>query len=209
MANFLFLSLIALFFNMLPSSIAFNNSKTFSPTSKTVAMDTIIFTGIKSLWSGDDAWRSWTISTEQGDGSLNAAWSSSTSEWNFSLPGINGDIRRTWSDDREWTLNANGMTVHIKQVWSDDWHEWQISSRNMQLRLKTIWSGDDGWRSWRISDSHFGTFEIKTIWSGDDAWKSWNIDDQMPGVPPQLKMAATFIAVYVAAKLNDGFPKDD
>ncbi len=209
MTNFLLISLFALFLNLLPSSIALKNTKTHLPNQKTSAMDTIIFTGIKSLWSGDDAWRSWTVSTEQGDGSLNAQWSSSISEWSFSLPGINGNIRRTWSDDREWTLNANGMTVRIKQVWSDDWHEWQISSGNFNLRLKTQWSDDDGWRSWRISDSRLGSFEIKTIWSGDDAWKSWNIDDQMPGVPPQLKMGATFIAVYIATKLNNGFPKDD
>lgn len=161
-------------------------------------------TGMKTRWSGDDAWKEWDIYTDDGEGNLKTRWSGDDAwkEWAFSVPGASGTIKTRWSGDdawKEWQLSGSGNAT-MKTRWSgeDAWKEWEVSSAAGKYIVKTRWSGEDAWREWEVNGKH-GKMIIKTRWSGDDAWKEWQVTDSMNNGDLHLKVAAIFVAMYAGA----------
>ncbi|CAA6825262.1 MAG: Unknown protein [uncultured Aureispira sp.] len=149
-------------------------------------------------WSGDDAWKSWTLKTSAGNWSLATQWSGDDAwkSWTIKTGNENWSVSTQWSGDdawKSWNFKTDNDNFTMKTQWSgkDAWKSWTITSKYGDFLVKTQWSGDDAWKSWSITSPH-GDMLVKTQWSGDDAWKSWSITDNMQDAPPQAKMAAIF-----------------
>lgn len=168
-------------------------------------------------WSGNDAWKSWTIKTSDGNWSLATQWSGDDAwkSWTIKTGNQNWSVSTQWSGDdawKSWSFKAGDENFNMKTQWSGDdaWKSWTVTSKYGNFNVKTQWSGDDAWKSWTITSSH-GSMDVKTQWSGDDAWKSWSITDNMKDAPPQAKMAAIFccmvggIMPYTSTKASCAF----
>ncbi len=169
----------------------------------------VTLTGIKTRWSGDDAWKEWNISLNNKSGSMKTRWSGDDAwkEWKFELPEIAGTIKTRWSGDdawKEWVMNDGTQKIYMKTRWSGDgaWKEWKIKGTS-ELTIKTRFSGDDdGWKDWVITGPK-GKMNIKTRWSGGEgAWKDWVIKDEMPDEDLSLKYAAVFTCLIPGAVLR-------
>ncbi len=175
-----------------------------------MSLGQINFQGIQTVWSGQDAWKSWRISTNSGQGSLGTVWTNNPTSWNFEIGNINGKIQQKWSgSDNSWEVITNNLDVSIDQQWSNDWHSWEIKTNNgkFDFVIHTIWSGQDAWKSWEMTSMNQGNLKIKTVWSDDSAWQSWDIEDHMEQVPAAVKMAAIFIVIYNSLKINGQLPQ--
>ncbi|TND09149.1 MAG: hypothetical protein FD123_1552 [Bacteroidetes bacterium] len=141
------------------------------------------FTNLKTMWSGTDAWKEWTVTVNDQRGSLKTVWSGADAwkEWKYSVSGSSGTIK---------TMSG-----------ADAWKEWRITDGSKTYTVKTMWSGDDAWKEWRCTDG--GSFNIKTMWSGDDAWKEWRITDDI-SAPAEVKMALVFAAAIAGHTIPRG-----
>jgi len=148
------------------------------------------FTGIRSRYS--NAKNAWAIEFGEEPGTLTSRYSNSITSWNVEMPSGAAEIQSKYSNSfTNWTYAGGSGEIAITAVYSNSVAPWRVTSASGEvLTVATVYS--NSLAKWEISGIGDGMSVNATDSKGLGAWR---IEDRIPGVDPDLKMAAVFACI--------------